>query len=107
MAISRTKLEQLESRIEAIAARLAPKPHNEAWLIEGDRAWPVRGSKDDAIPVAEMRDRPCPGHRIEVIVTHADPNGSGWLAECCLPGGACYALHGESGGNRPPGWTGG
>ena len=106
--VTRLQLDRLSSRIDALEHRLAPTPRNEAWIVEGARCWPVGTPEfrdDNAIPVAEMRARPCSGMRIETIFVHPEKGGGGWLAACCLPGGRCFELHGESGGNRPPGWT--
>jgi hypothetical protein len=101
----RNVIAQLSRRIDRIAERHAPRPKSEIWLVERDKAWPLRSDRSEAIDVAEMRARPCSGHRIERLIVHNDPTGAGWLAACCLPGGECYALHGDSGGNLPPGWT--
>jgi hypothetical protein len=104
--VTHLQLAKLTSRIDALEQRFAPKPRNEVWLMEGPIAWRMGGSKEkDGIPVAEARARPCSGHRVEIRFVHPEPGGAGWLAACCLPGGECHALHGESGGNKPPGWT--
>ena len=103
--VSRHVINQLSQRLDALASRFAPPdPPIEVWIAEGNKAWRTGASKDDAIAYTELEARPT-RRRIVVTLAHAEPGGMGWAAPCCLPGGQCYALHGDSGGNRPPGWT--
>jgi hypothetical protein len=98
----RTTIDKLSSRIDRLVQRFAPpEPPPECWIVEGDKAWPRDGSKDDAIPFAELQARPPrpPGKifrytRLLVRLVHAD---CGKPAVCCLPGGECYRLHGPCG----------
>ena len=93
---SRQQIDRLSQRIEAFAAHVAPvdDPRPELWLVECDRAYQP-SNPEEVITIAELEARPptrtaFPG-RIIVRFVHAKNGGP---AECCQPGGACYALHG-------------
>jgi hypothetical protein len=94
---TRMQIARLAERIDALAARFAPQapePPPEVWITEGDRAWPMR-DPEHVINYAELEALPTARTsfptRMEVRLVHAKNGGP---AECCQPGGSCYALHG-------------
>ena len=98
---TRSQVHRLAQRIDELATRFVPSDEPvpiEHWVVEGDRAWRL-GIPEEVISVAELRARPpkrasYPTQIIQRIVHAKD----GRPAECCQPGGACYALHGPNRG---------
>lgn len=96
---TRMQIARLAERIDALAARFAPpEPPFERWVVEAGRAYQLE-NPEEVITYAELAVRP--GRRIEHIMVHAD---NGRPAACCLPGGACYALHGSATDQRVRPW---
>jgi hypothetical protein len=89
---TKAQIDRLAQRIEALSGLTSTcfERQAETWIVEGDKAWP-RDDPERVITYAELQARPAA--RIENRIVHAD---SGRPAACCLPGGACYAVHGAT-----------
>jgi hypothetical protein len=94
---SRTQIERIAQRIDALAVRFVPpESPPEVWIVEADTAYRP-SNPEHVITYAELKGMPTgrTSHptRIVVRLVHAD---SGRPAACCQPDGACYALHGPA-----------
>ena len=89
--VTRAQIDRLAQRIEALGGLTSTCfERRERWIVEGGKAWQP-DDPERVITYAELQARPAA--RIETRYVHAD---SGRPAACCLPGGACYAVHGAT-----------